>query len=56
MQLQVNVVDSDVLRDAQKNPEKHKDLIVRVWGFSAYFVDLPVEFQEHVIKRTELGL
>jgi len=56
MQLQVNVVDSDVLRDAQKNPEKHKDLIVRVWGFSAYFVDLPAEFQEHVIKRTELGL
>ena len=56
MQLQVNVVDSDALRDAQKNPEKHKDLIVRVWGFSAYFVDLPLEFQEHVIKRTELGV
>ena len=55
-QLQVNVVNSDVLRDAQRYPEKHKDLIVRVWGFTAYFVEIPKEFQDHVIKRTELDI
>ncbi len=55
-QLQVNVVDSDTLKDAQKHPELYKDLIVRVWGFSAYFVELPKEFQDHVIQRTELGI
>ena len=55
-QLQINVVNSDVLKDAQRYPEKHKDLIVRVWGFSAYFIDLPKEFQDHVIKRTEMDV
>lgn len=56
LQLQINVVDTELLRDAKKHPEKHKDLVVRVWGFSAYFVDLPEEFQDHVIKRSELGV
>lgn len=56
MQLQINTADADTLRDAQKHPEKHRDLIVRVWGFSAYFIDLPVEFQEHVIQRTEISV
>lgn len=56
LQVQINVVDSDVLRDAQKHPDKYKDLIVRVWGFSAYFIELPKEFQDHVIKRTEIEI
>jgi len=56
LQLQFNVIDSDTLKDAQKHPEMYKDLIVRVWGFSAYFVELPKEYQDHVIKRTELGI
>jgi formate C-acetyltransferase len=53
IELQLNVVDSKTLRDAQKNPEQHKNLIVRVWGFSAYFVTLSPEYQENIIKRTE---
>lgn len=55
-QLQINVVNSDILKDAQKHPECHKDLIVRVWGFTAYFVELPKEFQDHIIQRAELGV
>lgn len=51
-QTQVNIVDSDILIDAQKQPEKHRDLIVRVWGFSAYFNDLPQEYQDVLIART----
>lgn len=52
-QLQCNVVSRDMLLDAQKNPEKYPDLIVRVWGFSSYFVRLPKEYQDHIIARTE---
>jgi len=44
---------SEMLRDAQKNPEKYRDLIVRVAGYSDYFVDLNVELQDEIIKRTE---
>jgi formate C-acetyltransferase len=54
-QLQVNVLDTNVLKDAQKNPEKYSDLIVRVWGFSAYFIELPKEYQDHLIARSELS-
>jgi pyruvate formate-lyase/glycerol dehydratase family glycyl radical enzyme len=54
MELQINVISSDVLRDAQKNPEKHKNLVVRVAGFSAYFVELHISGQNDLIKRTEL--
>jgi formate C-acetyltransferase len=50
---QTNVLDARTLRKAQENPDKYRDLIVRVWGFSAYFVDLSRDFQEHVIARTE---
>ena len=49
---QTNVLDAETLRDAQRHPEKHRDLMVRVWGFSAYFTDLTPDFQEHVIRRT----
>ena len=51
-QIQINVVSSKTLIAAQKNPEKFKSLIVRVWGFSAYFVELPKEYQDNLIRRT----
>lgn len=51
--IQFNVVSSEMLRDAQKHPEKYRDLIVRVAGYSDYFVDLNVELQDEIIKRTE---
>ncbi len=52
-QIQLNAVDRDKLLDAQRNPEKYKHLIVRVWGWSAYFCELDREYQDHVIKRHE---
>ncbi len=50
-QLQTNVVRSDVLIEAKKHPEMHQGLIVRVWGFSAYFVELPESYQDLLIER-----
>ena len=52
-EIQVNVVNSDVLRDAQAHPEKYTDLIVRVAGYSDYFVNLDPKIQAEVIERTE---
>jgi formate C-acetyltransferase len=51
--IQFNVVDADTLRDAQKHPEKYRDLIVRVAGYSDYFVDLGEDLQNEIIRRTE---
>jgi len=51
--IQFNVVSAETLHDAQKHPEKYRDLIVRVAGYSDYFVDLIPELQEEIIKRTE---
>jgi len=51
--IQFNVVTADTLRDAQKHPENHKDLIVRVAGYSDYFNDLGEELQNEIIRRTE---
>ncbi len=53
--IQFNVVTADTLRKAQKNPEKYQDLIVRVAGYSDYFVDLTAELQNEIIGRTEQG-
>lgn len=50
-QLQLNTVNIATLLDAQKHPEKYKQLVVRIWGWSAYFVELDKEYQDHVIKR-----
>ncbi len=50
--VQFNVVDADTLRDAQKHPEKHRDLIVRVAGYSDYFNDLGRDLQDEIIRRT----
>lgn len=52
--MQFNVVDSKTLRDAQKNPDKYKGLMVRVAGYSAYFVQLDPEVQEDIISRVQL--
>ena len=54
-QLQTNVVESDTLIEAQKHPEEYGNLIVRVWGFSAYFVQLPMEFQNLLISRARVS-
>ena len=51
--IQFNVVSAATLRDAQKNPEKYRDLIVRVAGYSDYFNDLGEDLQNEIIKRTE---
>lgn len=53
-ELQLNVMDKAMLIDAKKHPEKYPNLIVRVWGFSAYFNDLPEEFKDNLIKRAEI--
>ena len=52
-QLQFNVVDSNMLIDAQQHPENYRDLIVRVAGFSAFFVELGKTIQDEIIRRTE---
>lgn len=54
--LQVNVLSKEELLDAYENPEKHKNLIVRVGGYSAYFCEIERGLQENIIKRTEQGL
>ena len=51
MQHQPNVSDAEELKRAQCEPEKYKDLIVRLWGVSAHFVDLPKELQDEMIAR-----
>jgi len=51
--IQYNVVDANTLRDAQKFPEKYRDLIVRVAGYSDYFNDLGEALQNEIIRRTE---
>ena len=51
--IQFNVVDGETLRAAQKHPEEHRDLIVRVAGYSDYFCDLSETLQDEIISRTE---
>lgn len=53
LHVQFNIVDKQTLRAAQEKPEEYRNLLVRVSGFSAYFVDLSKEIQEDVIGRTE---
>ncbi len=54
-QIQFNIVDEETLKEAQENPEEHKDLLVRVAGYSAYFVDLSKGLQDSIISRTAQG-
>ena len=53
--IQFNVVDSRMLREAQAHPEKYRDLMVRVAGFTQYWVELGTRIQDEVIARTEYG-
>ncbi len=53
MQLQPTVISSEDLKAAQKNPENHKDLVVKVGGFSVYFTEIGWELQNEIISRTE---
>ena len=55
-QIQINAVNRDRLLDAQNHPEQYRNLIVRVWGWSGYFVELDREYQDHIIRRMELTL
>ena len=55
-QVQFNVVSVDTLKAAQSEPEKHKDLVVKVAGYNARFVDLHRPLQDSIIARTEHGL
>ena len=51
-QLQLNSLNVETLLDAKAHPEKHKNLIVRVWGWSGYFCELAPEYQDHIIARS----
>ena len=53
-ELQLNVMDKATLIDAKTHPDKYPNLVVRVWGFSAYFNDLPEEYKDNLIRRAEL--
>ncbi len=52
-QLQLNAVNAAAMKDAQLHPENHTQLVVRIWGWSAYFVELDKEYQDHVMMRQE---
>lgn len=54
-QTQINVLDDRILLDAKAHPENYPDLIVRVWGFSTYFISLPEAYQNHIIARSALS-
>lgn len=54
MQMQLNGVNREMMLDAQKHPDKYRNLIVRVWGWSGYFVELDKAYQDHIIRRSEL--
>jgi len=56
MQLQVNVLDPEILREARDNPGRYPGLLVRVSGYSAYFDDLSPDMKEEIINRTLHGL
>ena len=52
-QLQFNIVDSETLLKAQENPEMYKDLLVRIGGYSDFFVTIPKELQDEIISRSQ---
>ena len=55
IETQINVLDKNILLDARNNPHKHRNLLVRVVGYSAYFVTLSPDQQSEIISRTEFG-
>ena len=54
MELQLNIVSAETLRKAQETPKEYQDLVVRIAGFSAYFVEVYKEAQDDLIRRTEM--
>lgn len=56
MQVQVNVLDADMLREARRDPSAHPGLVVRVAGYCAYFNDLQPDVQDEIIERTAHGI
>lgn len=52
-QIQLNAVNTEKLKNAQLHPEKYRQLVVRIWGWSAYFVELDKEYQDHVLRRQQ---
>lgn len=55
-QLQLNAVNTKMMEDAQKHPELYRQLVVRVWGWSAYFVELDKVYQDHVMARQQYSI
>lgn len=55
-QLQLNAVNAAAMKDAQLHPENHQQLVVRIWGWSAYFIELDKEYQDHVMMRQEYSV
>jgi formate C-acetyltransferase len=55
LQIQLSFVDVEQLRDAQAHPENHRDLMVRITGYSAAFVDMAKHAQDEIIRREEMG-
>lgn len=55
-QLQLNTLNKEALLDAKAHPERHRNLIVRVWGWSGYFVELDECYQDHVINRIKYSM
>ena len=52
-QMQLNAINTEMLKAAQENPEAYRQLVVRIWGWSAYFVELDQEYQDHVLRRQQ---
>jgi len=55
-QMQLNAVNLDAMKEAQKDPDSYRQLVVRIWGWSAYFVELDKDFQDHVMMRQEYSV
>ena len=56
MQVQLSVADTEELRQAQRQPDQYRDLMVRITGYSAVFVDMSRQAQEEIIRRDEMGV
>jgi pyruvate formate-lyase/glycerol dehydratase family glycyl radical enzyme len=56
IQVQFNIIDREILKEAQKDPAKHPNLLVRVSGYTAYFADLNPHMQNEIIERAEYSL
>jgi pyruvate-formate lyase len=54
-QLQINTLNVETLKDAQRHPERHRNLVVRVWGWSGYFCELDPAYQDQIIGRHIYG-